>query len=94
VSGSVATARDTTTTEGGDQVISQVIALLTVAVNAAGVASGPAIARAAYRTTSEEAFRAAREGDRVAQVAARRAAEVLGVAAANIATLTDPEVIQ
>jgi glucokinase len=57
------------------------------------VASGPAIARAAYRATAEEAFRAARAGDSAAQVAVRRAAEVLGVAAANIATLTDPEVI-
>jgi len=57
------------------------------------VASGPAIARAAYRATPEEAFRAAREGDSAAQMAVRRAAEVLGVAAANIATLTDPEII-
>ena len=56
-------------------------------------ASGPAIARAAGRASAEDAFRAARDGDSAARAAVQRAAEVLGVAAANIASLVDPEII-
>lgn len=57
------------------------------------IASGPAIARAAGKPTSEEALRAAREGDAAARAAIAQAAEVLGVTAANVASMIDPEVI-
>ncbi len=57
------------------------------------VASGPAIARAAGRDGAEEAFRAAREGDRRAGEAVERAAGALGAAVASLASLVDPELV-
>jgi glucokinase len=57
------------------------------------VASGPAIAKASDKSTAEEAFQAAREGDTAAQEAVERAAAALGAATANLLSLLDPEVI-
>lgn len=57
------------------------------------IASGPAIARAAGTDTAEEAFTAARQGDPTACAAVAAAAHALGLAAANLASLLDPEVV-
>ena len=57
------------------------------------IASGPAIARAAGADTAEAAFAAARDGDPTARKAVDDAARALGLAAANLASLFDPEVI-
>jgi len=57
------------------------------------IASGPAIARAAGADTAEAAFHAAREGDPTARTAVANAAHALGLAAADLASLLDPEVI-
>jgi glucokinase len=57
------------------------------------VASGPAIARGAGQATAEEAFAAARRGDAKGLAAVNAAAEALGTAVADLASLLDPEVI-
>jgi glucokinase len=57
------------------------------------IASGPAIARAAGQPSAEQALRAARDGNSLALSAVSHAAEVLGIAAANIASALDPDVI-
>jgi glucokinase len=57
------------------------------------VASGPAIARAAGTETTEEAFQAARRGHPRALRAIEAAARAIGAAAADLASLLDPEVI-
>jgi glucokinase len=57
------------------------------------VASGPAIGRAAGTDTAEQAFQSARRGDPRALRAVEAAARATGAAAANLASLLDPEVI-
>ncbi len=57
------------------------------------VAAGPAIARAARAESAIEAAERARRGDRVALDAFARAADHLGRAIANLASLFDPEII-
>jgi glucokinase len=57
------------------------------------IAAGAAIACAAGRSTAEEAFQAARQGDPAALRAVGAAAAALGAAVANLVSLLDPEVV-
>jgi glucokinase len=57
------------------------------------IASGPAIARAAGQPDAEAAAIAARHGDPRAQQAFRHAADMLGIAAANLVTSLHPDAV-